>query len=128
MTSTATGPNQDPTQIPDLSDLHAVDDATFDAISRLELTAIEDALIDIDPDDVEVSTSDGILRLELRDGIRIVINTHRAARQIWMAAVSSAWHFDREADGRWRAKRTGEELRQTLVRVVNERLALALPL
>lgn len=128
MTSTAASGGSAPPVSSELIDLHAVDDATFDTISRQELREIEDALIDIDPDDVEVSTSDGILRLELRDGIRIVINTHRAARQIWMAAVSSAWHFDREADGRWRAKRTGEELRQTLVRVVNERLALALPL
>jgi CyaY protein len=128
MTSTVASSHSSPSGPSELIDLHAVDDATFDAISRQELREIEDALIDIDPDDVEVSTSDGILRLELRDGIRIVINTHRAARQIWMAAVSSAWHFDREADGRWHAKRTGEELRQTLVRVVNERLALKLPL
>lgn len=110
------------------ADLHTVDDATFDAISREELRQIEDALVDVDPDDVEVSTSDGIMRLELRDGVRIVVNTHRAARQIWMAAVSTAWHFDRDTDGKWRAKRTGEELRQTLVRLVKERLALQLPL
>lgn len=128
MTPTAATPGSSAPVPSELIDLHAVDDATFDEISREELREIEDALVDIDPDDVEISTSDGILRLELRDGIRIVINTHRAARQIWMAAVSSAWHFDREADGRWRAKRTGEELRQTLVRVVHERLALALPL
>jgi len=128
MTSTAETPGTSSPAPTELIDLHAVDDATFDGISREELREIEDALVDVDPDDVEVSTSDGILRLELRDGVRIVINTHRAARQIWMAAVSSAWHFDREADGRWRAKRTGEELRQTLVRVVKERLALELPL
>ncbi len=111
-----------------LPDLHTVDDDTFDKISRAELAAIEDALADIDPDDVEVSSSDGILRLELRDGIRIIINTHRAARQIWMAAVSSAWHFDRDVDGKWRAKRTDEELRQTLAKVVQQRLSLTLPL
>jgi CyaY protein len=104
-----------------------VDDATFDTIARAELTALEDALATIDPDDVEVSGSDGILRLDLRDGTRVVINTHRAARQIWMAAVSSAWHFDRDQDGRWRAKKSGDELRQTLARVVHERIALALP-
>jgi CyaY protein len=111
----------------ELLDLHTVDDATFDKVSRGELSEIEDALADVDPDDVEVSSSDGILRLDLRDGIRIVINTHRAARQIWMAAVSTAWHFDRDPDGKWRARRTGEELRETLARVVRERLALPLP-
>ena len=116
------------TQAAELPDLHTVDDATFDKVSRDELASIEDALTDIDPDDVEVSVSDGIMKLLLRDGTRVVINTHRAARQIWMAAISTAWHFDRDPDGKWRAKRTGEELRQTLVTLVQQRLSLALPL
>jgi CyaY protein len=110
------------------ADLHTVDDATFDEVARAELRQLEDALADIDPDDVEVSGSDGILRLELRDGTRVVINTHRAARQIWMAAISTAWHFDRDSDGRWRAKRTGEELRRTLAELVERRVGVALPL
>ena len=42
------------------------------------------------PDDVEIGTSDGILRLDLRDGTKIVINSHRAAGQIWMAAIATA--------------------------------------
>jgi CyaY protein len=104
-----------------------MDDASFDQAARAELAALEDALAPIDPDDVEVSSSDGVLRLDLRDGTRIVINAHRAARQIWMAAVASAWHFDPAGD-RWRAARTGEELRPTLARVVHERIGLQLAL
>ena len=77
-----------------------MEDAIFDNIARTELQAIEDGLANIDPDDVEVSVSDGVLRLDLRDKTRIVINAHRAAKQIWMAAVSTAWHFDPSADGR----------------------------
>jgi CyaY protein len=57
-----------------------------------------------------------------------VINSHRAARQIWMAAIASAWHFDPAADGRWRATRSGDELRATLARVVHERIGLAVQL
>jgi len=105
-----------------------MDEASFDSAARAELTRIEDALADVDPDDVEVSTSDGVLRLELRDGTKIVINSHRAARQIWMAAVASAWHFDPAADGRWRAAKTGEELRATVSRLVSEHVGVALPL
>jgi CyaY protein len=105
-----------------------MDDAEFDYAARDELRAIEDAFEAIDPDDVEVSTSDGVLRLDLRDGTRIVINSHRAARQIWMAAVASAWHFDPQGNGVWRAPKTGEELRPTLARVVKERIGLTLPL
>ena len=106
-----------------------MDDATFDHAAREELRTIEDAFADIDPDEVEVSTSDGVLRLDLRDGTKIVINSHRAARQIWMAAVSSAWHFDpppQLGDGTWIAAKSGEELRATLTRLVRDRIGLEL--
>ena len=104
-----------------------MDDASFDQAARDELAAIEDALADVDPDAIDVSSSDGVLKLELRDGTRVVINAHRAARQIWMAAISSAWHFD-PIDGGWRAARTGELLRPTLARLVADRIGLALAL
>lgn len=105
-----------------------MDEAEFDRVARAELSAIEDALADTDPDDIEVSSSDGVLRLDLRDGTRVVINSHRAARQIWMAAISSAWHFDPVGEGVWRTPKTGEELRPTLARLVRDRIGLALPL
>lgn len=105
-----------------------MDEAAFDKVAREELRAIEDAFADVDPDDVEVSTSDGVLRLDLRDGTKIVINSHRAARQIWMAAIASAWHFDPADGGAWRASKSGEELRPTLVRLVRERIGLQLAL
>jgi len=97
-----------------------MDEASFDRIARQELHHIEDAFADVDPDDVDVSVSDGVIRLDLRDGTRIVINSHRAAGQIWMAAVATAWHFDPVADGQWKAAKSGEELRATLARVVRE--------
>ena len=103
-----------------------MDEATFDGAARAELRHIEDAFADIDPDDVEVSTSDGVLRLDLRDGTKIVINSHRAARQIWMAAVASAWHFDPTDSGTWIAAKSGDELRATLVRLVKDRIGLEL--
>lgn len=104
-----------------------MDEASFDRVARDELRHLEDAFSDVDPDDVEVSTSDGVLRLDLRDGTKIVINSHRAARQIWMAAVATAWHFDPGGDGTWHAAKSGEELRATLRRVVQERIGLDVP-
>lgn len=105
-----------------------MDEASFDRVARDELRSLEDAFADVDPDDVDVSTSDGVLRLDLRDGTKIVINSHRAARQIWMAAVASAWHFDPGDDGSWRAAKTGDELRGTLRRLLRERIGLELKL
>ena len=105
-----------------------MDESSFDKVARDELRAIEDAFADIDPDDIDVSTSDGVLKLDLRDGTKIVINSHRAARQIWMAAVASAWHFDPATDGTWRTPKSGEELRATLVRIVHDRIGLDITL
>ena len=45
-----------------------------------------------------------------------------------MAAVASAWHFDPSDDGGWRAPKTGEELRPTLARLLQERIGLAVAL
>ena len=105
-----------------------MDEASFDRVARDELHLLENAFSDIDPDEVEVSSSEGVLRLDLRDGTRIVINSHRAARQIWMAAVASAWHFDPADKGVWRAPKTGEELRPTLARLLRERIGLTVSL
>jgi len=106
-----------------------MDEADFDRVAHEELTALEDAFANIDPDDVEVSVSDGVLRLDLRDGTRVVINSHRAARQIWMAAVSTAWHFDPTSEATsWRAPKTGEELRPTLARLIREHTGVNVPL
>jgi CyaY protein len=105
-----------------------MDEASFDKVARDELRAIEDAFAEIDPDDVDVSVSDGVLRLDLRDGTRIVINSHRAARQIWMAAVASAWHFDPIADGGWRTPKSGEDLRPTLTKLLHDRIGLSVTL
>jgi CyaY protein len=101
-----------------------MDESSFDRIARDEMRHLEDAFAEVDPDDVEVSVSDGVLRLDLRDGTKIVINSHRAAGQIWMAAVASAWHFDPGTDGRWVASKSGDELHSTLARLVRERIGL----
>jgi CyaY protein len=105
-----------------------MEESMFDEQAHDELRHIEDAFADVDPDAVEVTTSDGVLRLDLRDGTKIVINSHRAARQIWLAAVASAWHFDPTADGSWRSPKSGDELRATLTRLVREHAGLDLAL
>jgi len=106
----------------------SVDDSAFDARALAELTYLEDTLGLLDPDDVEVSVSAGVLRVELRDGTKIVINSHRAAGQIWMAAVATAWHFDPAPDGGWVSPKSGEALRPTLVKLIHDHLGLTISL
>ena len=109
----------------------AMDEPTFDRQGRDELSYLEEKLGEADPDDIDIATSDGVLTLTLRDGVRVVINTHRAARQIWMAAVASAWHFDPPAEGdpeqSWRTP-DGQELRSTLRSVIRQRIGLEVEL
>lgn len=74
---------------------------------RLLVRALDEQLTD----DVDAELESDILTIEFSDGGRYVINSHRAARQIWMAAERTAWHFDWDpARSAWIATKTGDEL------------------
>jgi CyaY protein len=97
----------------------------FDRIADAELRHLEKALGDIDPDELDVELSQGVLTCTFSDGQRLIINSHHAAGQIWMAAFRQAWHFSpKEESGQvsWRTEPGQEELRSTLKRVLFERL------
>ena len=71
----------------------------------------------------EVEFANDIVSLDFPDGVKFVINSHRAARQIWMAANTSAWHFNWHAEsGQWLCSKTKAELWQ----VVSEQLRIKL--
>jgi CyaY protein len=98
-------------------------EAEFDAAADAELHALEASLSEIDPDELDVELSQGVLTLTFADDQKCIINSHRAAGQIWMAAFRTAWHFSpREEAGRltWRTEK--DELRATLARVIGERI------
>ena len=85
------------------------------------LRALDRSLADVDGTEVDLES--GILTIEFADTTKYVINSHRAARQIWMAAERNAWHFDyREEDARWVASRTGDELWQAIDGVISRKL------
>jgi CyaY protein len=92
----------------------------FEHVADEALQRLEGALVDMDG--LEVSLQMGILTLEFPDGIKYVINSHRAARQIWMAAERSAWHFDyRPGERRWVASKNGDELWETVAAVISRK-------
>jgi CyaY protein len=98
-----------------------IDEATFDELADHALRALEGALNDVDG--LEVDLESGILSIEFSDGERFVINSHRAARQIWMAARASAWHFDVDTKtNRWTATKTGAELWDCLQGEIGKKL------
>ncbi len=80
-------------------------------------------------DEFEAELANDILTLEFPDGARYVINSHRAARQIWMAAGTRAWHFSFESEhSRWIASKSGEELWQVVREQVSAKLGHAIAL
>ena len=101
----------------------SITEEDYEARALPELRALVQALDELELANVECELSSDILTIELSDGGRYVVNSHRAARQIWMAAERNAWHFDwDEARAAWIAKKTGDELWGTLSRVLSTKL------
>jgi CyaY protein len=100
----------------------AVSEQAYEAAADQELRALLEQILEAG-DGLEADLASGILTLEFEDGARYVINSHRAARQIWMAAERSAWHFNlRPADSRWVTSKSGEELWSTVEAVLSRKL------
>lgn len=93
----------------------------FEIAADAELHELERALGEVDG--VEVDLESGILTLEFSSGDAYVVNSHRAARQIWMAADRTAWHFDYQpAERKWVATKSGDELWSALSKVLGAKL------
>ena len=101
----------------------SISEQDYEARALPELRALVDALDGLDLSGIECELSSDILTIEVSGGDRYVVNSHRAARQIWMAADRSAWHFDWDTErSAWVAKKTGDELWGTLARVLSSKL------
>jgi CyaY protein len=98
-------------------------EAEYEQRAAPELVGLLSAIDELETDELEAELESDILTLEFSDGAKYVINSHRAARQIWMAAERSAWHFDWDpAAEQWIAKKTSDELWSTVARVVRNKL------
>ena len=95
----------------------------FDSIADAELRHLEQVLGEFDPDELDVELSQGVLTLTLADDSKIVVNSHHAAGEIWMAAYRQAWHFaPKEEAGRVEWRTAKDELRSTVAKVLSGRL------
>ena len=81
------------------------------ALDRLE-SAIEQAA-DAAGADLEISRTDNVIEVECEDGSKLILNSHAAAGEIWLAARSGGYHFQPQAD-HWRDGRGGRELVEAL--------------
>lgn len=92
-------------------------ESEFLALAEQTLDEIETA-VEAAPIDVEVTRTGNVLTLELADGGRVVINSQTPMRQIWVAAKSGGFHYERR-EGAWRDTRDGTELFAALSRILS---------
>ena len=74
-----------------------MDESAYQHLADETFKRIEDALKDVDADDVDVERSGDVVTLTFKGNKRCVMNTQRPTRQIWLAANSRAWHFSYDA-------------------------------
>ncbi len=103
-------------------------DSEFDKLADASLGKLYKSLMDFDPDEIEAELALGVLSITILNQHKVVINSHRAARQIWMSAQRKAWHFDPSPQTATFATATAE-LVATVEKVLGELLKrpLALP-
>jgi CyaY protein len=100
-----------------------ISEAQYEELAEPELKKLLDAFDELETEPIDAELESGILTLEFSDDTRYVINSHRAARQIWMAAERSAWHFDWNPEKkRWIAEKTQDELWETLAAALTKKL------
>ena len=105
-----------------------MDERAYQHLADATFRRLEDALKDVDAEDVDVERAGDVLTLTFRGGKKCVVNTQRPTRQIWLAANARAWHFSWSAkDERWLDDKgqtnedgTPVELYGSLKRIVRE--------
>lgn len=101
----------------------SVDERTFDEAADTILRRLEKSLGDFDPDECDASLAMGVLKIEFRGHSQFVVNSHRAARQVWLAANHQAWHFSYDPNAeRWVDPKSGDELLSLLGKLVGEKV------
>lgn len=95
---------------------------TLDAIESGLERIVESADVDID-----LERQGNVLTLTFEDDAQIVINSHSAAQEIWVAARSGGFHY-RLRDAGWIDSRSGDELFAALSRLVSEQSGTAVSL
>ncbi|MCB9652914.1 MAG: iron donor protein CyaY [Deltaproteobacteria bacterium] len=89
-----------------------IPEAKFEGLAERTLATMVEALASMEEESMDADLESGVLTIAFDDGTRFVVNSHRAARQIWMAANARAWHFDWEDvdGGVWKSSKDGAEL------------------
>jgi CyaY protein len=85
------------------------------------LENIERAVEDLDMDQIDLETSDGILTIEFDDGIKFILSRQSATNQIWLAEPQNGWRFDHD-NGKWISPKNPLDLISFLEKLMTNKL------
>lgn len=71
-----------------------MDEHEFERLAGETWKRVLDLFEDVDADDADVDQSGDVIRIDYKNGERVVLNTQRPARQLWLAGGRQAWHFN----------------------------------
>lgn len=98
-----------------------MDEHEFEACVASAWRSILDLFEDVDADDADVESAGDVIRIDCKGGRRIVLNTQRPARQIWLAGGTAAYHFSYDAASAcWLDDKGRGELFATLASLLRE--------
>jgi CyaY protein len=105
-----------------------MDEPEFERRAAEAWKRVIDLFEDVDPQDADVEQAGDVIRIDFRGGQRVVLNTQRPARQLWLAGGAHAWHFTYDpAQDRWLDdKGRGVELYAQLAAMAKQAVGLDL--
>ncbi len=106
-----------------------MDEVIYEQRAAAAFRQLMDLFEDVDPDEADLESTGDVITIGFAQASRLVINTQRPARQIWLAGGKRAWHFSfDEPSGAWLDdKGRGHELFATIRSLVHEAADLTLP-
>lgn len=99
-----------------------MDERRYLDLADAALKRVMAAFDDVELDDADIDSAGDVVTITLRGSKKVVLNTQRPTRQLWLAGAGRAWHFTYdEAGARWLDdKGQGDELFGTIGRLCSE--------
>jgi CyaY protein len=79
----------------------AMDETHYNHLVADAFQRLMGALDQTDPDLLDADSTGDMVTITAASGQKVIVNTQRATRQIWVAGKGMGIHFDIGPDGRW---------------------------
>lgn len=91
------------------------------------LEQIELAVENLEMDEIDIETSDGILTFEFEDGAKFILSRQSATNQIWLAEPQNGWRFDYQ-NGKWISPKNPQDLVSFLEGLISNKIGKTISL